>query len=173
MDITLDIIEINDADKIARWKSDPELANLLMSNFSMISLNEAKEWIVKNTNDKNQRLNGVYKYDNLSKTLIGITRLMFIDFESGVAEFGTYIGDIENQGKGYGKLALEMTINQAFEELDLRKIFLRVNATNTGAFNLYKKMNFEIEGVLKKHFLNNKNEFEDIIYMSIFKVEEK
>lgn len=165
MELELKQIAISDAGKIAKWKSDPDLSVSIMSSSASISENEAQDWIKKNTSDPNQRLNGIYN----SKTLVGITRLMFIDFETKIAEFGIYIGDTEYQGMGIGSKALQLTINQAFEQLNLQKIFLKVNETNTPAIRLYKKFNFHAEGTLKEHYFNVKTKtFEDIIYMALF-----
>ena len=173
MKIALKKILIEDANKISKWKSDPNLANLILSTSKLTSVSDAITWIQENSRDPNQRINGVYLL-NENNELIGITRLMFIDFVSGVAEFGFYIGDETKRGLGYGNIALQLTIDQAFKDLKLRKLFLRVSANNEKALNLYLKYNFIKEGLLKEHYYNlDFNRFEDIIYMSLFNSENK
>lgn len=167
MNIILKRISPSDADKIVKWKSDPELSKQIMSHYRAIDHEEALEWIEKNSSDTHQRLNGIYFDNGETLELLGITRLMFIDFESKNAEFGIYIGDEKYQGKGIGSKALRLTIDQAFDFLYLKKIFLKVSGSNQSAIKLYQKFNFVIEGILKEHHFQN-GVFEDIIYMALF-----
>ena len=167
MSIVLKNIDLTDAPKIAAWKSDPLLSKKIMSAFKKTSIDEATVWITKNTADVNQKLNGIYYTNDNSNCLIGITRLMFIDWKSKVAEFGIYIGDSDYTGKGLGATALDLTIDQAFVQLGLRKIFLRVAESNENALHLYLKKGFEIEGTLQEHIKVDQH-FENLHIMSKF-----
>ena len=103
------------------------------------------------------------------KILIGVARLMFIDYKSKVAELGIYIGEKKHMGLGLGTKALRLLITKAFLKLKLRKIFLRVNEKNVSAIKLYEKMNFKIEGGMCQNYYNNETfVFEDVVYMSLF-----
>lgn len=153
---------------LINWKKDEELAYLIMAKTSENSETDIRNWIDKNQSDPNQRIWGIYSND-LNKP-IGIGRLMFIDWESGVTELGVYIGENDAKGKGYGKQSVRLLLENAFIRLKLRKVFLKVLSTNIEAINLYKKLNFKVEGILKNHYLVKKN-LHDIIYMSIFEDE--
>lgn len=168
MKIILKNIDHVDIDKVVKWKSDPELSKQIMSQFKVINKTEALGWLDKNSADPNQRLNGIYGITNdNSNIFLGITRLMYIDFKSKNTEFGIYIGEKKFQGNGIGSKALNLTIRQAFDELGLFKIYLKVNSNNIKAINLYKKFGFITEGVLKEHYFED-NKFQDISYMSLF-----
>jgi len=167
MTIRIDNLTPKEKYKISEWKSDRAISKMIMSQFKKTNIVQAEKWIIKNSNDTNQKLFGIYLNSNKEK-LIGISRLMFIDFESLVAELGIYIGEKKLQNMGYGSIALKKTLEFGFNILKLNKIYLKVLASNQRAINLYSKNNFEIEGCLKDHFLCKKN-FEDVIYMSIFK----
>jgi diamine N-acetyltransferase len=168
MRVELRNIALADADKISRWKSDPELAKLIMSLYQETSVADARLWIERNTNDENQLLNGIYVEADATSKLVGIVRLMFIDFEAGTAEFGIYIGDSSYQGQGVGGKALDLMIEKGFKQKGLRKIYLRVGAGNTGAIKTYQRKQFITEGILKEHYYNN-GIFEDVFCMAIFK----
>lgn len=169
MKIELKQISNTDFAKILKWKSDPALSIQIMSKCIVLNEFETIQWIIKNSSDPNQKLNGIYLTSNLKTELIGITRIMFINFESRIGELGIYLGENQYQGLGIGTNALSLTIKQAFEELKLNKLYLRVNSNNLKAINLYKKFNFQIEGILKKHYYNqDMNVFDDITYMSLF-----
>ncbi len=168
MNVKLKKINILDADKIARWKSDPILAEEIMSSFKDTNIEIAENWIRENTEDEFQRLKGIYLKKDNSIELLGITRLMYIDFYSLNAEMGIYIGETKYQNIGIGKKALNLTLELGFNELLLTKIYLKVLANNFRAINLYEKMKFRIEGRLKEHYIKNE-EFEDVVCMALFK----
>lgn len=167
MRIDIDNLTPKEKFKISEWKSDRGISKLIMSQFKKTTIVQAEKWIIKNSNDRSQKLFGIYLHSN-DKKLIGISRLMFIDFESSVAELGIYIGEKKLQNKGYGSIALKKTLEYGFNILKINKIYLKVLTSNQRAINLYIKNNFKIEGHLKDHFLCE-NFFEDVIYMAIFK----
>tara|TARA_B110000093_G_scaffold72323_1_gene78652 strand:- start:12316 stop:12834 length:519 start_codon:yes stop_codon:yes gene_type:complete len=168
MSVIIKNIELDDASKIAKWKSDPILAKQIMSSYSVTNVNEAENWIKKNSRDEGQWLKGIYFKNKNSEELLGITRLMFIDNISKNAEFGIYIGESKFQGMGIGKEVLDLTLKSGFIELDLEKIYLKVSESNTKAVNLYLKKNFIIEGCLKEH-LYSSNGMKNILCMALFK----
>lgn len=168
MMVQLKNIDEADADLIAKWKSDPELSEILMSVFQQTTTEQAVHWITKNSSDPNQRLNGIYLKRDTTEELIGITRLMFIDFESKNAEFGIYIGENAARGHGVGQQALNLTLKQGFMDLGLEKIYLRVSEKNISAVKVYEKAGFCVEGILKEHYFS-KGAFENIIFMALFK----
>lgn len=167
MTINLEKVDLNNAFKIAEWKSDPILARMIMSSFKKTSLSKAKKWIIETNSDKNQKLNGIYYAEDDVKNLIGITRLMYIDWQSKVAELGMYIGDEHYRRRGLGKIAIAKTLEQGFSNLGLRKIFLKVAEGNRSAVQLYLGNGFEIEGELRQHFKTDQS-FENILIMSKF-----
>lgn len=169
MRVDIDQISREYAAQIVKWKSDPILAEQIMSDYRIVSLSEVENWIDKNTNDPNQRLRGIFLNSESGRRIVGVVRLMFIDFESENAEFGIYIGESEFQGLGIGKEALRLITELAFKELKLHKIYLKVNTTNERAIKLYKNFGFLEEGILKEHYFNNSlNKYEDVMKLGLF-----
>lgn len=158
--------------KIIKWKNSQTLSNQIMSQKKQIDLETAKKWLKNNSTDKNQWFRGIYIEDKDKKNdiLIGIVRLMFIDFKAKTTELGIYIGDKNYHGRGFGKQALKIILNEAFSTLDLDKVYLRVTESNYRAIYLYESLGFVCEGRLKNHFFNDKEEkFENVLYLSLFK----
>jgi RimJ/RimL family protein N-acetyltransferase len=58
-------------------------------------------------------------------------------------------------------------LEYCFKELNLRKINLGVVIENTSAYNLYKNIGFELEGIFKEHGLYQ-GKYCDIARMAIF-----
>lgn len=168
MIVTLEDIEIHEANKISKWKSDPKLSKIIMSLFKKTSVNEAKRWIKECNKDKNQILKGIYCKNGETSEFVGITRLMFINYSDLTAEFGIYIGEHENHNIGVGKKVVKLTLDVGFNILKLNKIYLKVLENNNKAVNSFLKNNFKIEGCLKEHYISN-GIFENVLYMAIFK----
>lgn len=164
--IKLKTLSIADAGKISEWKSDRELSELILSDFSKQSKDKSEKWIIDNTKDPNQRLFGLFFNGS---ELIGIGRLMFIDFTCKTCELGIYIGNKNHRGLGLGKKSLKLLISHAFVDLGLRKINLKVREDNIVAVELYKKLGFISEGKLNEHFISNgKFKNNNILLMALF-----
>ncbi|WP_129691620.1 GNAT family N-acetyltransferase [Gottfriedia acidiceleris] len=82
-------------------------------------------------------------------------------------EFGVCVLK-EYWGYGIGKHLLKQSISWA-DSNDVHKINLCVLETNEKAINLYKKLGFEIEGVLKNDKLLSDGRFYNTILMGRFK----
>ncbi len=80
---------------------------------------------------------------------IGNIKIDPIDFKNGSGEYGILVGDKASWGKGYAKEATIRIIKYCFEELGLTKITLGVVEDNAAAVNLYKKLGFKIDEVIK------------------------
>ena len=168
MEISLDEIKESESISISRWKSDKHLSENIMSVYSETSVIEAKKWIKKCNSDCSQKLFGIFIGSKNDSKLIGITRLMYIDSISLNCEFGIYIGESEFTGKGLGKKATQKTLDIAFNQMNMNKVYLKVNTSNVKAINLYNQIGFINEGLLKKHYFRNQL-FYDIKLMAIEK----
>lgn len=169
MKVDINQISLENAVEIVKWKSDPVLSDQIMSDYKIVTLAEVESWIKKNSCDPNQILNGIFLDLDGKKIIIGVIRLMFINYESLNAELGIYIGESKFQGLGLGKEALLLIVNLAFRKLKLRKIYLKVNTVNKRAIKLYKNIGFIEEGVLREHYFNRLSvKYEDVVYLAIF-----
>ena len=86
------------------------------------------------------------------------------------AELGMAIGKEAYWGKGYGLSAKKEMLIRGFNELELNKIWLRVEVANERAIKSYKRMGYIEEGILRQDRLRN-GEFVDRLRLSILKQE--
>lgn len=100
---------------------------------------------------------------------VGLVELVEINHLHRRAEFQIIIAP-KHQGRGYAKAATELAMHYAFTVLNLYKLFLVVDVENTRAVNIYKKLGFEEEGVLKHEFFVD-GLYRDAIRMSTFQPE--
>ncbi|PWL30920.1 GNAT family protein [uncultured Roseivirga sp.] len=112
-----------------------------------------------------------------SQKHIGNIKIDPISHRNRVGEYGILIGDKEEWGKGYAKEASQMVIDFCFsDKVDLRKITLGVVSENIDAIQLYMKLGFIQEGLLKIHAIHE-GKWCDVMRMAAFnpklKVESK
>ena len=146
------------------WLNDFEVNQYLESG-NGYTLSMLQDFILNIQNNKIYAWAIVIKDSNKH---IGNIKIDPINLRHGFAEYGILLGEKSEWNKGYAKEASQFIIQYCFDELKLRKINLGVVEKNTAAFNLYKSMGFEIEGIYKAHAKYN-SEYCDIIRMAIFK----
>ncbi|WP_158650695.1 GNAT family N-acetyltransferase [Acinetobacter indicus] len=141
-----------------RWLNHPKIFSHMNMKFP-ISLIEVKDWysrIYKN----NDRIDLVFLDQDQVVAMTGLTSVNTID---GLAEFYIMVSP-EYQSKGFGQKATTYTINYAFLNFNIHKIYLYTNNFNERANRLYGKLGFSLEGVLKKHKFKNGQHIDRCIY---------
>jgi len=166
--ICLQVIEIADLEKIYLWKNNFELSSLIMSHPLPVSIHQLHEWFERNQADRNQVLFGIYLLNN--SQIVGIVRLMFIDWISSHAELGIYIGEDKMRNQGIGKESMKLILQYAFKKLNLSRIYLRVLEGNNGVIRLYQSLGFAQEGILRRHYWVN-GKYENVLIFGILRSE--
>lgn len=86
------------------------------------------------------------------------------------ATIGTYIGDAENWGRGYGSEATYLILLYCFDMLNLHRVELQTAEDNTRAINACRKFGFKEEGVLRDYvYMDGK--YVNMIQMSLLRDE--
>ena len=96
---------------------------------------------------------------------IGCTYLRDYNVNVRKAEYGVFIGEAEEKGKGIGKEVLTLTLQFVFDELKLHKVYARAFADNMPSEQSFLKCGFEQEAYLKdEEFVNG--EYRDIVFLA-------
>jgi RimJ/RimL family protein N-acetyltransferase len=101
-----------------------------------------------------------------SGRLVGLTNLIRIDRASGTAYFGVVIGEKDCWGRGVGGETLRLMLERA-AALGLRKVLLEVAADNPRAIELYRRIGFQTEGVLRRQLVRPEGAV-DVLVMAHF-----
>lgn len=102
--------------------------------------------------------------------LVGHVGLYSINWVARHAELRIMVGEGDVRGKGCGTEATRMVIAYGFERLNLNKVWLGVNADNTGAVRCYEKAGMSREGLLRAEIYRN-DRYYDALRMSILREE--
>lgn len=142
--IILRPMRLADASRYVRWLADEQVTRFL--NNRGFTLAQEREWI-KDARKKKPQL--VFAIETKVGKHIGSVGFNSWHPKNRSAVFGIFIGDVAEQGKGYGEEAMRLILKYGFTVLHLHRVELKVFAGNTRAKRLYKKLGFKREGILR------------------------
>jgi len=161
----LRVVEEHDLALIRQWINDPLVFNCIQPRTPLTDP-EVREKFLKRPSEMKEIHFLIYS----DQKPVGVSSLKGIHLVNRRAEFSIFIGDSGHRGRGVGRWATVETLRFAFEQLNLRRVFLEVYDFNTAAIELYKKVGFTVEGVLRSHSFKN-GSYRDLVVMGILKDE--
>lgn len=162
--VTLRPIIKDDLILINKWKNDYEVFKYLGGGYMPISIDQQSKWMdgmIDNTGN-NKR----FSILNEDRDFIGIIGLYSINWIHRTSEFGIYIGEKNQWGKGYAKESMKLILEFGFKALNLRKVKLDVVVDNIAAIKMYKSLGFREVGIYKEErFIDS--EYKDVLMMEL------
>jgi RimJ/RimL family protein N-acetyltransferase len=155
-----------DLSRVITWRRDGELRRGALWGEGVFGPREARRWLraVTDAGDS-ARLTFAVEL-RASGRLVGLTNLIRIDRASGTAYFGVVIGEKDCWGRGVGGETLRLMLGRA-AALGLRKVLLEVAADNPRAIELYRRVGFVTEGVLRRQLVRPDGAI-DVLVMAYF-----
>ena len=155
-------------DKFVEWLNDPEITQFL-TIYRPLTREMEENWF---TSLKDRENDFIFAILINQAKLIGNCSIMNIIWKDRVGTCGIFIGDKNEQGKGYGTEAMKLLLGYGFNTLNLNRLDLKVNDFNSRAIKCYQKLGFVEEGRMREaSFVNGK--YHDQILMSILRKEWK
>lgn len=167
--VRLTALTHNDLPTMARWYQNPTFLRLLDARAAHPQ-GEASlaDWLDKSRKSQSAFLFGIrLQKDN---TLIGYVELEGILWTHQVGWLAIGIGETSVRGKGYGRLAMQLTLGFAFRELNLHRVQLTVFSYNQRAIALYEKLGFQREGTYRE-FLHRDGQRHDMFLYGLLRRE--
>jgi len=93
----------------------------------------------------------VFAIETLEGKTIGNVGLHAINREWSNAEFRIVIGEKSCWGKGYCLEATRLMVKFAFDDMNLHRVYLKVNENNIYGIKCFEKVGFKKEGILREH----------------------
>jgi RimJ/RimL family protein N-acetyltransferase len=153
-----------DAERIAQWENDLEVALPLGDEAYLLASAEKGRENILETLKQGWHVFGIV--DLATDTLIGRSGLFSINQVDRRAMFGILIGEKEFWGKGYGQEATRLTLDYAFNLLNLNSVSLGVFAFNQRAIHAYQKVGFKQSGIQRQFRIIAEQKY-DVIWMDI------
>lgn len=145
---------------VFEWRNHPQIRNYMFSQ-QHIAFEEHCIWFDRA--NKNSDINlMIFEHGSLSLGFVNFSRTRCYD----VAEWGFYLAP--NLSRGYGADFGRVTLQFAFEELNLHKLSGQALAFNERSINFHKKLGFKEEGILREHHKIS-NKFYDVFRFGLLK----
>ncbi len=162
-------IEREDLPRFVRWFADPEVRRHLVV-YLPFSLAQEERWY-EDLQERIRRNESVLlAIETLEGVHIGNVGLHRINWKDRHAELGIVIGEKAYWGKGYGTDAIRTLLRFAFEEMNLHRVYLRVDEDNPRGIRCYEKCGFREEGRLRETVFRE-GQYHDQVVMSILRAE--
>lgn len=168
--IRLRAIEREDLPCFVAWLNDPEVISGI-NLWAPLSLPQEEKWfahLLERPVEEHPLVIEVQTSDGW--TPIGNIALNSIDLKIRSAEAGILIGEKSFWNQGYGREAMQLILHHGFNNLNLNRIFLHVNETNSGAVKAYENAGFVHEGRMRQAQFQN-GQYIDVLLMSVLRSE--
>lgn len=131
-----------------RWMNDPEVTEWLAVGQYPLTMDEEKDWFDMVLKSNHQHI--AFAIETLDGQHIGQSGLHNISLLHGFATTGSFIGDPNMRGKGYGTEAANIRSYYAFHVLGLRMLFSGYLGGNERSKRMQEKAGYELWGTQPK-----------------------
>lgn len=155
----------------ADWNRDSEFKRLLDTDAPRLhSAKTVKAWLEKELEKTGNTMYWFTIRAAADNQLLGDINLDVVGWNARDAYAGLGIGPRDFWGKGYGTEAMNLILQYAFTEVNLRRVTLTVFEYNLRAIRSYEKAGFRVEGRLRGTILREGKRW-DVLYMGILRDE--
>lgn len=161
-------MEAGDIDSLICWVNDAAVTLYLSQAVAYpASASDGIRWLEALSRSHTDR---VFAIETLEGRLVGTVGLHTIRWIDRKAELAVMIGERDCWNRGYGTWAVREMLRRGFEEMSLRRIYLRVASDHAAAIRVYRKCGFQSEGLLRKDRYVGRG-YADTLMMSVLKEE--
>jgi len=164
-------IKRDDLPRFVEWFGDPEVRRHLLV-YLPFSLAQEERWFESLQGRLERQESVVLAIETGDGVHIGNIGLDSINWKDRNAELGIVIGEKAYWGQGYGGDAIRTLLGLAFREMNLHRVFLRVDADNARGIRCYEKAGFRKEGASREAVFKE-GVYQDQCVMSILQSEFK
>ena len=157
-------LTVDDAEACFEWVNDMAIIVNAGNEPLPAGLHKQREFIRELYGRKNSLILGIQR--RADGSLIGTGGLSRIEWVNQRAELTLCIGEVDQQGMGYGTEATMLILDHAFGKLNLHSVMLRVIDYNAAALACYRKCGFKPIGRRREAKIIDNQRF-DVIYMDI------
>lgn len=158
----------DDCEIFTKWEEQDYVKEFLTINRDRTYEEVVREFVLREQDSSNEQYTIMLK----SGKPIGRIYLSRISREADSMDITRiYIGEKACLGKGYGRETMELLLDYCFNTLKMERVSLD-HYTGNGAGNLYLKLGFKYEGIMRKAAKKD-NVYFDLHLMSMLREEYK
>ena len=157
--ISIRKFERADIPKKVEWINNPENNQFLHYDIP-ICVEKTEMWFDSHLGE-DSRYDAVIEADGVPVGTIG---LLSIDWKNSKAEYYIAMGETVYKGKGVAKEASRLILEYGFEKLGLNRIYLFTEVENVAAQNLFERVGFKKEGVIRQDIVSHGKHVDRIAY---------
>ena len=161
MNIVLKLWETRDVEALLKYAGNPKITQFMSDGFAGVSTPEGAAKFIAFANSGSDKIYRAIEADG--QVVGGIGVLMQTDIHRKNAELGYWLAE-PFWGKGITTKAIEMLVSEAFERLDITRIFARPFRTNKASHRVLEKCGFKREAILEKAVFKNGEYLDECIY---------
>ena len=154
-------ITYDDTDMIVRWRNKESVKKYFFYRGEFTAESHTK-WLKERVETGEVIQFVVCEHE--SDRPIGCTYIRDIDYGNRKAEYGVFLGEDDVRGNGIGKEILNLTVDYAFNELKLHRIYARVRPDNEPSLFSFLHCGFEKEALLREAVLCD-GEYVDVVIL--------
>ena len=158
-------ITYSDTDDIIKWRNSESVRKQFIYR-ELFTGESHKKWLREQIETKKAYQFIVCEKENNHP--IGCTYLRDLDLIYHKAEYGVFLGEEKKRGKGIGKEILSLTMQFAFEELDLHKVYARALSDNLASIHCFLHSGFLQEAVLRDDVFID-GEYFNVVFVGMLK----
>lgn len=168
--VRLSAMDAEEASKLfATWDRDSEYKRLLDTDPPRLhSVKATKDWLEKELGELGDTVHWFTIRAVADNQLLGDIVIDITQWNARDSFVGLGIGPRDFWGKGFGTEAMQLILQFAFTELNLRRVTLSVFEYNQRAIRSYEKVGFRHEGRQRGRILREGKRW-DILYMGILR----
>ncbi len=151
-------------DNYLMWINDPEVTKYMVTGSFPSNMEMLEEYYINMTKSTNHVILAIVDIETVKH--VGNITLNNINWITRKAILGLMIGEKQFWGKGYGSEATNLVVRYAFDQLNLRRLWLGCYANHKSAIRVYEKAGFIIEGELKDEYYSD-GKFHNMLIMGI------
>lgn len=144
--INFNKITKNDLKTLQRWRNSSEVWPY-NTQYILLNMINQKQWYEQNIQKNSNRI--MFMVTNKVGESIGICGLIHMNAKDKSASIAIIIGEKKYHNKGFGIEILQLLINYGFAKIKLHRIEAEIIAYNQISVNLFKKMNFKQEVIMR------------------------
>ncbi|MEW5825330.1 MAG: GNAT family protein [Candidatus Bipolaricaulota bacterium] len=152
-----------DAAVVARWTEDGGYLRLQDTNMARPETEEEIADDIEHDRDSSTTFSfGIRRKSD--DALIGTVGLFDVEWANRTAWVGIGLGERSDWGHGYGREAMQILVDYAFEELNLHRLQLTVIDYNPRAIAMYEHLGFVHEGTYREFGERDSKRYDLLLY---------